>query len=131
MHIHRTNKIYTGDILVFLTGQDDIHKFIESASTIGLNRSDTLILPLYSGLSLDKQLEVFKPAPGNKRKIIVSTNIAEASITVDNIAYVVDSSYMKMKFYNQKIDAEALYIIPASKFSLDQSSGFVTLYRFL
>ena len=68
-------------------------------------------------------MEVFKPVSGNRRKIVVSTNIAEASITIDNIAYVVDSCYMKMKFYNPKIDAEALYIIPASKFSLDQRAG--------
>ena len=68
-------------------------------------------------------MEVFKPVSGNRRKIVVSTNIAEASITIDNIAYVVDSCYMKMKFYNPTIDAEALYIIPASKFSLDQRAG--------
>lgn len=96
---------------------------MEYASHTALSRSDCIILPLCSGLNVDRQLEVFKPTPYNKRKIVLSTNIAEASVTIDNIAYVVDCCFVKMKFYNPRIDSDALFIIPASKFSLDQRAG--------
>ena len=78
---------------------------------------------MFSGLNIDRQLDAFTPTPHNKRKIIVSTNIAEASVTIDNIAYVVDSCFVKLKFNNHLNDSDALYIIPASKYSLDQRAG--------
>jgi ATP-dependent RNA helicase DDX35 len=123
LSIHKSHDINSGDILVFLTGQEEINNFMEYSSYTDLNKNDVLILPLCSGLNIERQLEVFKPTPHNKRKIVLSTNIAEASVTIDNIAYVVDCCFVKMKFYNNKIDSNALYIIPASKFSLDQRAG--------
>ena len=123
MTIHKNYPINSGDILIFLTGQEEINNFIELSSGSGLDKNDVVILPLCSGLNIERQLEVFKPTPHNKRKIVLSTNIAEASVTIDNIAYVIDSCFVKMKFYNNKLDSDALYIIPASKFSLDQRSG--------
>jgi HrpA-like RNA helicase len=80
-------------------------------------------MPLISGIPIERQLEVFAPTPHNKRKIVLSTNIAESSVTIENIAFVIDSCFVKMKFYNPKYDCDALYIIPASKFSLDQRAG--------
>lgn len=82
-----------------------------------------MILPLCAGLPITRQLEVFSPTPHNKRKIVISTNIAEASVTIDNIAYVIDSCLVKMKFYNSQTDTDGLFVIPASKFSLDQRAG--------
>ncbi len=96
---------------------------MEYACNSDLNKNDVLLLPLCSGLNIERQLEVFKPTPYKKRKIVLSTNVAEASVTIDNIAYVVDCCFVKMKFYNNKIDSDALFIIPASKFSLDQRAG--------
>jgi ATP-dependent RNA helicase DDX35 len=122
-NIHKNYPKSSGDILVFLTGQEDINLFIEYANNYGLDRGDVVILPLLAGLPVERQLEVFAPTPYNKRKIVVSTNIAEASVTIENIGFVVDSCLVKMKFYNSKIDADALYIIPASQFSLDQRAG--------
>lgn len=121
--IHKNYPINSGDILIFLTGQEEINNFIELCAGTELDKANILILPLCSGLNIERQLEVFKPTPHGKRKIVLSTNIAEASVTIDNIAYVIDSCFVKMKFYNNKIDSDALYIIPASKFSLDQRAG--------
>lgn len=121
--IHKNYPINSGDILVFLTGQEEINNFIELCGGTDLDKPNVLILPLCSGLNIERQLEVFKPTPYGKRKIVLSTNIAEASVTIDNIGFVIDSCFVKMKFYNSKIDTDALYIIPASKFSLDQRAG--------
>jgi ATP-dependent RNA helicase DDX35 len=124
MNIHKYNDRNSGDILVFLTGQEDINLFLEIAGRYNLDRKgDLLILPLCAGLPITRQLEVFSPTPHNKRKIVISTNIAEASVTIDNIAYVIDSCLVKMKFYNSQTDTDGLFIIPASKFSLDQRAG--------
>ena len=106
-----------------MTGQEEINNFIEISTSYGLNKNDILLLPLMAGLPIEKQLEVFAPTPHNKRKIVLSTNIAESSVTIENIAYVIDTCYVKMKFYNPKYDSDALYIIPASKFSLNQRAG--------
>jgi ATP-dependent RNA helicase DDX35 len=121
--IHRNNPKNSGDILVFLPGMEEINLFIEYAMNSGLDRSDVLLLPLCAGLSVDKQLQVFGPTPHNKRKIVIATNIAEASVTIENIAFVIDSCLVKMKFYSSKTDSDALFIIPASKFSIDQRAG--------
>jgi HrpA-like RNA helicase len=120
--IHRNNPKNSGDILVFLTGQEEINNFLEHAESY-LNRPDVLILPLIAGMPVERQLEVFAPTPHNKRKIVISTNIAESSVTIENIAYVIDCCFVKMKFYNSKNDSDALYIIPASNFSLNQRAG--------
>ena len=88
-----------------------------------MKRNDILIYPLFAGLNIDRQLDVFTPTPHNKRKIIVSTNIAEASVTIDNIAFVIDSCFVKLKFNNHLTDSDSLFVLPASKFSLDQRAG--------
>ncbi|XP_022715794.1 probable pre-mRNA-splicing factor ATP-dependent RNA helicase DEAH9 isoform X3 [Durio zibethinus] len=93
-----------GDILVFLTGQDDIDVAIklltEEARSNGKNSSGMIILPLYSGLSHAEQDLVFSPTPKGKRKVVISTNIAETSLTLEGIVYVVDSGFSKQRFYN-------------------------------
>lgn len=116
-----------GDILVFLTGQDDIDAAVKLlADYVQDNRrrsSGLLILPLYSGLSRADQELVFTPTPRGKRKVILSTNIAETSLTLEGVVYVVDSGFSKQNFYNPMSDIENLIVAPISKASARQRAG--------
>ncbi|XP_044494911.1 probable pre-mRNA-splicing factor ATP-dependent RNA helicase DEAH9 isoform X2 [Mangifera indica] len=116
-----------GDILVFLTGQDDIdtavHLLTEEARTNRKNSSGLIILPLYSGLSRAEQELVFSPTSRGKRKVVISTNIAETSLTLEGIVYVVDSGFSKQRFYNPISDIENLVVAPISKASARQRAG--------
>ncbi|KAJ4703593.1 putative ATP-dependent RNA helicase [Melia azedarach] len=116
-----------GDILVFLTGQDDIDAAVqfltEEARTNRKNSSGLIILPLYSGLSRAEQELIFSPTPRGKRKVVISTNIAETSLTLEGIVYVVDSGFSKQRFYNPISDIENLIVAPISKASARQRAG--------
>ncbi|XP_030480108.1 probable pre-mRNA-splicing factor ATP-dependent RNA helicase DEAH9 isoform X1 [Cannabis sativa] len=116
-----------GDILVFLTGQDDIdsavHLLHEDIQNRSKNSSGLLILPLYSGLPRAEQELVFAPAPRGKRKVVISTNIAETSLTLEGIVYVIDSGFSKQRFYNPISDIENLVVAPISKASARQRAG--------
>ncbi|XP_007025470.2 PREDICTED: probable pre-mRNA-splicing factor ATP-dependent RNA helicase DEAH9 isoform X3 [Theobroma cacao] len=116
-----------GDILVFLTGQDDIDVAVkmltEEARSDGKHSSGLIILPLYSGLSRAEQDLVFSPTPKGKRKVVISTNIAETSLTLEGIVYVVDSGFSKQRFYNPISDIENLVVAPISKASARQRAG--------
>ncbi len=133
--IHKTNSI-NGDILVFLTGFEEIDKFIKLFGTVQADKTlseNIFVVPLYAGLGVHKQMDAFKPAPYGKRKVIVATNIAETSITIDNVVYVVDCCHAKMRFFDpatgifgdlkHEIDMENLVVIPTSKASCDQRAG--------
>ncbi|CAM8947639.1 unnamed protein product [Rhodiola kirilowii] len=128
MTIHITSA--PGDILIFLTGQDEIEaacfslaermeQLISSAKTV----PKLLILPIYSQLPADLQAKIFEKAEDGARKCIVATNIAETSLTVDGIFYVIDSGYGKMKVYNAKMGMDALQVFPVSKAAADQRAG--------
>ena len=82
----------SGDILVFLTGQEEIETAQEllTARTRGLGSKigELMILPIYSTLPSDMQTKIFEPTPKGARKIVIATNIAETSLTIDNIIYV-------------------------------------------
>ncbi|KAK9727570.1 Pre-mRNA-splicing factor ATP-dependent RNA helicase PRP16 [Basidiobolus ranarum] len=115
-----------GDILVFMTGQEDI----EITCQVLAERLEQLddppplaILPIYSQMPADLQAKIFDKAANNARKVIVATNIAETSLTVDGIMYVVDSGYCKLKVYNPKIGMDALQITPVSQANANQRSG--------
>lgn len=115
-----------GDILVFMTGQEDI----EVTCALIQERLDQLddvlplsVLPIYSQLPADLQAKIFEKAENGARKVIVATNIAETSLTVDGISYVVDSGYSKLKIYNPKIGMDALQITPVSQANANQRSG--------
>ncbi|KAG9289815.1 hypothetical protein G9A89_015395 [Geosiphon pyriformis] len=116
----------TGDILVFMTGQEDIEI---TCQVIGerLEQLDNppplAILPIYSQLPADLQAKIFEKAPDNARKVIVATNIAETSLTVDGIMYVVDTGYNKLKVFNPKIGMDSLQITPVSQANANQRSG--------
>lgn len=116
-----------GDILVFLTGREEIDRAIQLISERALSlhpKSPSLLtLPLYAGLTTDQQMYVFESAPENTRKVIVSTNIAEASVTIDGIVYVIDCGFAKLRAYNPNTGIETLTAVPISKASATQRAG--------
>lgn len=123
-----------GDILVFLTGEQEIEdacrKTKSEIDNLGDKVPDVIVLPLYSTLPMDRQRQIFDPAPPPRgpgqpagRKIIFSTNIAETSLTIDGIVYVVDPGFAKQKVYNPRIRVESLLVSPISKASAHQRAG--------
>jgi pre-mRNA-splicing factor ATP-dependent RNA helicase DHX38/PRP16 len=115
-----------GDILVFMTGQEDIEATCELVQERlnALNDPPKLsILPIYSQMPADLQAKIFDRAAPGVRKCIVATNIAETSLTVDGIMYVVDSGYSKLKVYNPKMGMDTLQITPISQANANQRSG--------
>ncbi|KAF0682922.1 Aste57867_24935 [Aphanomyces stellatus] len=126
MQIHMAEP--EGHILVFLTGQ----KEIEEACALLRKRLDREaqdqslqpmhILPLYGALSSEKQRRIFNPTT-HGRKVIVCTNIAETSLTVDGVKYVVDAGFTKQKVYNPARGMESLVVLPISQVSAQQRAG--------
>ncbi|KNG84056.1 putative ATP dependent RNA helicase [Aspergillus nomiae NRRL 13137] len=116
-----------GDILVFLTGREEIDSAVqlisERVATLHPRAQALVALPLYSGLPTDQQMYVFEPAPENTRKVIVSTNIAEASVTIDSIAYVVDCGFAKLRAFDPSTGIETLTAVPISKAAAVQRAG--------
>lgn len=116
-----------GDILVFLTGRDEIESAINAVAERSAQSDPAsqvlLPLPLYAGLSTEQQMYVFEQAPENTRKVIFSTNIAEASVTIDGITYVVDSGFVKERAYNPISGIETLTAVPISKAAAAQRAG--------
>jgi len=115
-----------GDILVFMTGQEDIEATCEllaqrAAALDGV--PPLLLLPMYSQLPADLQARIFRAADAGQRKCVVSTNIAETSLTVDGIRYVVDGGYNKLKVYNPRIGMDALCLTPESQANANQRAG--------
>ncbi len=115
MQIHLTEP--EGDILLFLTGQDEIDTaaqvLYERTKALGPAVPELIILPVYSSLPSEMQSRIFDPAPPGSRKVIIATNIAEASLTIDGIYYVVDPGFSKQKVYNPKIGMDSLVVSPS------------------
>jgi pre-mRNA-splicing factor ATP-dependent RNA helicase DHX15/PRP43 len=125
-----------GDILLFLTGEDEIE---DACRKISLEADELMrevdagplaVYPLYGTLPPHQQQRIFDkaPAPIRKggrpgRKVIISTNIAETSLTIDGIVYVVDPGFSKQKIYNPRIRVESLLVSPISKASAQQRAG--------
>jgi pre-mRNA-splicing factor ATP-dependent RNA helicase DHX15/PRP43 len=123
-----------GDILVFLTGQEEIDNAVKQLTAeshnFGPETGPLVVYPLYSTLPPNEQQKIFSEAPPPRRpggppgrKIVVSTNIAETSLTIDGIVYVVDPGFSKQKVYNPRIRVESLLVSPISKASAQQRSG--------
>lgn len=116
-----------GDILIFMTGREEIETVIEQIGQHSATLTDPLqtlqALPLYAGLTVDQQMYVFEPAPEGVRKVVVATNIAEASVTIDGIVYVIDSGFVKLRAFNPSTNIETLTATPVSKASAIQRSG--------
>jgi ATP-dependent RNA helicase DHX8/PRP22 len=125
MQIHLTEP--RGDILVFLTGQEEIDTACQilqdRMSALGKDVPPMIILPVYSALPSDMQTKIFEPAPEGTRKCVIATNIAEASLTIDGIYYVVDPGFAKIKAYNPKIGMDSLVVAPISQSSAHQRAG--------
>jgi pre-mRNA-splicing factor ATP-dependent RNA helicase DHX16 len=82
---------------------------------LGNKIQELLILPIYSTLPSDQQAKIFEPTPPNSRKVILATNIAETSLTIDNIVYVIDCGFAKQTTFNPRTGMESLIVTPISK----------------
>ncbi|XP_055054188.2 ATP-dependent RNA helicase DHX33 [Misgurnus anguillicaudatus] len=115
------------DILVFLTGQEEIEALARTCRDISKHLPDTCgpmtVIPLYASLPPTQQLRVFHPAPKGSRKVILSTNIAETSITISGIKYVIDTGMVKAKRYNPDSGLEVLAVQRVSKAQAWQRAG--------
>ncbi|KAK4283481.1 hypothetical protein QN277_000427 [Acacia crassicarpa] len=117
-----------GDILIFMTGQDDIEKLVSKLEekVRALDEGscmDAIILPLHGSLPPEMQVRVFSPPPPNCRRIIVATNIAETSLTVDGVVYVIDAGYVKQRQYNPSTGMYSLDVVQISKVQASQRAG--------
>lgn len=116
-----------GDILVFFTGQEEI----ETAEEIlkqrtrgaGSKIKELLICPIYANLPSEMQAKIFEPTPPGARKVVLATNIAETSLTIDGIKYVIDPGFCKQNSYNPRTGMESLIVTPVSKASALQRAG--------
>lgn len=111
-----------GGILIFLPGEKIIKDCMQMLSH-AVFASRIYTLPLYGRLSKEEQERVFLPAPKNKKKIIISTNIAETSVTIQDITTVIDSGLAKMNFYNPHTFTSSLVETQVSKASCNQRRG--------
>ncbi|KAM3872743.1 pre-mRNA-splicing factor ATP-dependent RNA helicase DHX16 isoform 2-T2 [Diretmus argenteus] len=125
LQIHVTQS--PGDILVFLTGQEEIEACCEllqeRCRRLGSKISELLVLPIYANLPSDMQAKIFNPTPPGARKVVVATNIAETSLTIDGIIYVIDPGFCKQKSYNARTGMESLIVTPCSRASANQRAG--------
>ena len=125
LQIHVTQPL--GDILVFLPGQEEIEQchemILERQRKLGSKIKELLIRPIYSNLPTDMQAQVFEPTPPNSRKVVIATNIAETSLTIDGIIYVIDPGFCKQNSFNPRTGMESLVVVPISKASANQRAG--------
>ncbi|KAF4506463.1 hypothetical protein G6O67_006547 [Ophiocordyceps sinensis] len=116
-----------GDILIFLTGQDEIEaaelEISETARKLGSRIKELVICPIYANLPSELQAKIFEPTPDGARKVILATNIAETSLTIDGIVYVIDPGYVKENMYNPATGMSNLVAVPCSRASANQRSG--------
>ncbi|MCJ1402527.1 DEAH-box ATP-dependent RNA helicase prp22 [Xylographa trunciseda] len=116
-----------GDILLFLTGQEEIDTsceiLYERMKALGPSVPELIILPVYSALPSDMQSKIFEPAPPGSRKVVIATNIAETSITIDGIYYVIDPGFVKQNAYDPKLGMDSLVVTPISQAQAKQRAG--------
>ncbi|XP_075867233.1 putative ATP-dependent RNA helicase DHX35 isoform X2 [Microcebus murinus] len=125
--IHQTEG--DGDILAFLTGQEEVETvvsmLIEQARALartGMKRH-LRVLPMYAGLPSFEQMKVFERVSRSVRKVIVATNVAETSITISGVVYVIDCGFVKLRAYNPRTAIECLVVVPVSQASANQRAG--------
>ncbi|KAK1422922.1 hypothetical protein QVD17_18211 [Tagetes erecta] len=116
-----------GDILVFLSGQEEIESIEglvrENLKKLPEANQKLLIFPLFSSLPSEKQMKVFTPAPVGFRKVILATNIAETSVTIPGVKYVIDPGLVKVRSYSPDSGIESLIVVKTSKAQALQRSG--------
>ncbi|WJX71612.1 Pre-mRNA-splicing factor ATP-dependent RNA helicase DEAH1 [Trifolium repens] len=125
LQIHATES--PGDILVFLTGQEEIETVEQilkhRVRGLGTKIAELIICPIYANLPTELQAKIFEPTPEGARKVVLATNIAETSLTIDGIKYVIDPGFSKMNTYNPRTGIESLLVISISKASAMQRAG--------
>ncbi|CAD7699242.1 unnamed protein product [Ostreobium quekettii] len=125
LQIHVTQP--TGDILVFLTGQEEIENAEEALKERtrgkGSKIGELMVCPIYANLPTDLQAKIFEPTPEGARKVVLATNIAETSVTIDGIRYVIDTGLVKQNSYNPRSGMEQLLVTPVSKAAAQQRAG--------
>ncbi|KNZ46488.1 adenosinetriphosphatase [Puccinia sorghi] len=123
--IHTTQP--KGDILVFFTGQDEIEaaqeNLEETARALGNKIGELMICPIYANLPTEMQAKIFEPTPDRARKVVLATNIAETSITIDGVVYVIDPGFVKQNSYNPRTGMESLVVVPCSRAAANQRAG--------
>lgn len=120
-----------GDVLVFFTGQEEIelggeqlYRWIEILrKQVKTPLPDLLVLPLTATMPQDVQSKVFEPTPPGCRKVVLATNVAETSITISNLYYVVDSGFCKQSIFDAKHGIDQLKVVPISQAQAKQRSG--------
>ncbi|KAF9126717.1 DEAH-box ATP-dependent RNA helicase prp22 [Mortierella sp. 14UC] len=125
MQIHLSEP--AGDILLFLTGQEEIDTaaeiLYERMKALGPMVPELIVLPVYSALPSEMQSRIFEPTPPGARKVVIATNVAETSITIDGIYYVVDPGFVKQNAYDAKLGMDSLIVTPISQAQARQRSG--------
>ncbi|MHC1693295.1 MAG: helicase-related protein [Sphaerochaetaceae bacterium] len=120
--VENTVRDRKGDVLIFLPGEFDIKTCIQDLMVSKVHK-DLVVYPLFGRLSKEEQERVFIPTPPGKTKVVVSTNIAETSVTIDGITVVIDSGVAKINYYNQKDFTSSLVSLPISRSSCEQRAG--------
>ncbi|TCD65099.1 hypothetical protein EIP91_003073 [Steccherinum ochraceum] len=123
--IHTTQP--KGDILVFFTGQDEIEaaqeNLQETARALGNKIAELMICPIYANLPSEMQAKIFEPTPEGARKVVLATNIAETSITIEGVVFVIDPGFVKQNSYNPRTGMSSLVVVPCSRASANQRAG--------
>lgn len=125
LQIHATQP--AGDVLVFLTGQEEIEASEEILKFrmrgLGSKIGEMIICPIYANLPSHMQAKIFEPTPPGARKVVLATNIAETSLTIDGIKYVIDPGFCKQNSFNPRTGMESLLITPISQAQANQRAG--------
>lgn len=116
-----------GDILVFLTGQEEIETAAEiltkRTQALGSRIPELIICPIYANLPSDQQAKIFEKTPKQSRKVVLATNIAETSLTIDGICYVIDTGFNKLNSYDARTGMDSLIVTPISQAAANQRAG--------
>lgn len=125
MQIHLTEP--PGDILLFLTGKEEIDTscevLYERMKALGPSVPELAVLPMYGALPSEVASRIFEPAPPGGRKVVIATNIAETSITIDGIYFVIDPGFVKQTAYDAKLGMDRLQVTPISQAQAKQRAG--------
>jgi pre-mRNA-splicing factor ATP-dependent RNA helicase DHX16 len=126
LQIHVSQPL-NGDILVFLTGQEEIETAAEiltqRTQNLGSRIKELMICPVYANLPSEQQAKIFEKTPKGTRKVVLATNIAETSLTIDGICYVIDTGFNKQKSFNARSGMESLVVTPVSQAAANQRAG--------
>lgn len=118
-------KMPLGDVLAFVIGLEQIDLIVSQLKEYTNQREDLklLILPMHGSLPNNEQIKVFRPTPRGMRKVVIATNIAETSITIPGIVYVIDTGFVKAQWFNPDTLTNSLVVVPISKASAVQRAG--------